>query len=72
MTLRAAAFLGVLSTPARKTAQTPAGEPSTARAGFFLDDVVTSGKEALEAWKQEAAVTVNHVIALGQVAEQHG
>ncbi|MBZ4319884.1 hypothetical protein [Streptomyces huiliensis] len=62
MTLRAAAFLGVLSNSGRGTAPS-----ATTGAGFF-DDVVSSGKEALEAWKQEAVETVNHVIALREPA----
>ncbi|KNB53423.1 hypothetical protein [Streptomyces caatingaensis] len=69
MTLRAAAFLGVLSKPAKPSG--PSGGPAAGRTGFF-DDVVTSGKDALEAWKLEAAETVASVIALSRVAEQRG
>ncbi|MBH1938370.1 hypothetical protein I5Q34_29630 [Streptomyces sp. AV19] len=73
MTLRAAAFLGVLSKPSATSAQESArsadGEPAAGRTGFF-DDVVNSGMDALEAWKLEAAETVASVIALSKVAEQ--
>ncbi|MGK5642649.1 hypothetical protein ACSNOK_30690 [Streptomyces sp. URMC 126] len=71
MTLRAAAFLGVLSAPARDAAPAVAGGSPAAGPGFF-DDVVNSGKDALEAWKQEAAETVNNVIALRKPAGQRG
>ncbi|WP_344019802.1 hypothetical protein [Streptomyces luteireticuli] len=74
MTLRAAAFLGVLSKPSSPPASRDTAQPAegtVVRTGFF-DDVVNSGKDALEAWKLEAAETVASVIALSQVAEQRG
>ncbi|MEU5124976.1 hypothetical protein [Streptomyces mobaraensis] len=74
MTLRAAAFLGVLSGPARGTAPSAAAgspAPGAAGAGFF-DGVVNSGKDALEAWKLEAAETVGSVMALRKPAGQQG
>ncbi|MBC2877595.1 MULTISPECIES: hypothetical protein [Streptomyces] len=71
MTLRAAAFLGVLSGPARGAAPSAAGGSPAAGAGFF-DGVVSSGKDALEAWKQEAAETVGNVMALRKPAGQQG
>lgn len=71
MTLRAAAFLGVLSKPSAQPERDAAHpmDGTLARTGFF-DDVVNSGKDALEAWKLEAAETVASVIALSKVAEQ--